>query len=105
MREFEDEGLHYFLELADGRVLFMSGQYLYDFEPISDDPEMNQPRSFPCSEFTVRRHTKEGYVVDMVCGGTVLEPEVSAPPFEKSDWRGNRVPEDGQVISGVTSTT
>lgn len=37
VREFDDEGLHYFLELADGRVLFLSGQYLYDYEPIEDD--------------------------------------------------------------------
>ena len=102
VEEFEDEGLHYFLELADRRGLFLSGQYLYDYEPISDDPEVNQPRSFPCTEFTVRRHTKEGYVVDLLCDGTVLEPEVIAPPFGKKVWQANRVPEDGQVIFSAT---
>ena len=85
--EYEDEGLHYFIELADGAVLFLSGQYLYDFAPITDDAELNQARSFPCSEFTVRRHRKEGYVVDIICGGTVLEPEVEAPPFGKKVWK------------------
>jgi hypothetical protein len=99
IEEFEDEGLHYYLKLVDGRVLFLSGQYLYQFEPITDDPDVNQPRSFPCSEFTVRRHTKEGYVVDMICGGVVLEPEVMAPAFSGSDWREHRVPEDGQIIT------
>lgn len=102
VEEFEDEGLHYFLELEDGSVLFLSGQYLYDYEPISDDPELNQGRSFPCTEFTVRRHKKEGYVVDIVCGGTVLEPEFVAPPFGKEVWRANGVPEDGEVMTGTS---
>lgn len=102
VEEFEDEGLHYFLELEDGRVLFLSGQYLYDYEPISDDPELNQARPFPCTEFTVRRHKKDGYVVDLVCGGTVLEPELVAPPFGAEVWRAKGVPEDGEVLTGIS---
>jgi hypothetical protein len=86
VEEFEDEGLH----------------YLYDYEPISDDPELNQPRSFPCTEFTVRRHKKDGYVVDIVRGGTVLEPEVMAPAFGNKVWRAKRIPEDGQVITSAS---
>jgi len=102
VEEFEDEGLHYFLELTSGGVLFLSGQYLYDYEPISDDPDANEARSFPCTEFTVRRHKREGYVVEILCGGTVLEPEAMAPPFGQKVWQANRVPEDGQVITGAT---
>ena len=102
VEESEDEGLHYFLELADGRVLFLSGQYLYDYEPTSDDPDANQPRSFPCTEFTVRRHKAERYVLDILRGGAVLEPEIVAPPFRRSAWRTKRVPEDGQVIADAT---
>lgn len=100
--EFEDEGLHYFLELADGAVLFLSGQYLYDYEPIADDPDVNQPRTFPCSEFTVRRHRTEGYVADVLCTGDVLEPEVMAPPFGMGYWHAGDVPEDGRVIRDRT---
>jgi hypothetical protein len=102
VEEFEDEGLHYFLELVDGSVLFLSGQYLYDYEPLSDDPELNQPRSFPCTEFTVRRHKKERYVVDIVRGGSVLEPEVLAPAFGTKVWRATGIPEDGQVITSIS---
>jgi hypothetical protein len=102
VEEFEDEGLHYFLELANGRVLFLSGQYLYDYEPIADDPELTQSRRFPCTEFTVRRHKSEGYVVEILCGGTVLEPEVMAPPFSEKVWKANGVPEDGQILTHVT---
>ena len=103
VEEFDDEGLHYFLELIDGRVLVLSGQYLYDDEPISDDPEMNRPRSFPCTEFTLRRHQREGYVADIRCRGSVLEPEVMAPAFKmKNDWREVGIPEDGDVIVDAT---
>jgi hypothetical protein len=98
VEEYEDEGLHYFLELVDGSVLFLSGQYLYDYEPITDDPDVNQPRSFPCSEFTVRRHKNERYVAEIACGGSVLEPEVMAPPFGKKVWSAGGVPEDGRVF-------
>ena len=101
VEEYEDEGLHYFIELVDRRVLFLSGQYLYAFEPMTDEGQ-NIRRSFPCSEFTVRRHLKERFVVDIECGGDVLEPDVMLPPFTNEDWRGHRVPEDGHVIVDTT---
>lgn len=76
VEEFEDEGCHYFLELTDGRVLFLSGQYLYNYVSESD---AGVGRRFPCSEFAVRRHSTEGYAVDIQCGGQVLEPDSVAP--------------------------
>ncbi len=98
VEEFEDEGPHYFLELDDSAVLYLNGQYLYDYEPIDDDPEANQPRRFPCTEFTVRRHREGGYVVDLVCRGRVLEPEVVAPHFSPARLRWSELPGDGQVF-------
>jgi hypothetical protein len=102
IREFEDEGMHYMVELPDGSVLFLSGQYLYEYELIEDDPEFNQPRRFPCTSFTVRRHAEDGYVVDIICGGEVLEPECVAPYFEAEDFEQDRIPDDGQVITDRT---
>jgi hypothetical protein len=102
MEEFEDEGSNYFVELIDGPVLFMNGQHLYDYEAIEGDPEHNQPRRFPCTEFTVHRHKSEGYVVEIVCGGDVLEPEVITPPLVKEDFRRGLIFEDGQIISDRT---
>ena len=99
VREYNDEGPHYFLELADGRVLHLGGQYLSDYEPISDDPDVNRPRRFPCTDFTVRRHRTEGYVVEVVCRGAAIEPEFVAPPLTGRAWRSIGVPEDGQVMS------
>jgi len=90
--EFEDEGPAYFVELEDGSVLFLVGQYLEEHEPKGEA----RPRRFPCSEFTVHRDPDEGYVVEVTCGGSVLEPEVVAPPFG-ADER-DEVPGDGEVL-------
>lgn len=98
VRESEDEGLHYFIELSDGQVLFLSGQYLYDYEAITDDPEGNRPRTFPCTEFEVLRHAIAGYVLEIRCSGTVLEPETTAPAFGRQDFE-RGIPEDGDVIT------
>jgi hypothetical protein len=98
VEEYEDEGLHYFIELADGHVLYLEGQYLYDYTAIDDDPDINRPRSFPCTEFEILRHKDEGYVLDIVCGGSVLEPELTTAAFTREEVR-RGLPEDGQVIA------
>jgi len=96
VEEIEDEGMHFFVELLDGRVLFLTGQYLYDYEP---DPKGKRPRRFPCSEFTVRRHRDEKYVADLICRGTVIEPELRAPPFKERDWLNDKIPSNGEIIA------
>ena len=98
LEEFEDEGPHYYIELADNRVLYLNGQYLYEYEAITDDPEFNQVRRFPCTEFTVLRHKDAGYVLQVECSGTVIEPELTAPSFTRADFR-QGIPDDGDVIS------
>lgn len=99
--EFEDEGCHYYIELEDGRVLYLNGQYLYDYDPIENDdnPEEAQVRTFPCTEFEIVRHKTEEYVICLECKGQVLEPEVEAPHFTKVDFKANRIPEDGTILS------
>jgi hypothetical protein len=85
--------------LENGSVLFLSGQYLYDYQPIDGDPEYNRPRLFPCTEFTVRRHIGKGYVFAIICRGEVFEPELLAPPF---DFKKDDFPIDGKVITDQT---
>ena len=101
VEEFEDEGPHYYIELASGNTLYLNGQYLYDVEPIFDDPEMNQPRLFPCTEFEILRHKNAGYVLDIVRNGEVFEPELTARPYNKADWK-RGIPEDGEIIKDRT---
>jgi hypothetical protein len=102
VEEFEDEGSHYFLELENGSVLFMTGQYLYEYEPLQKRGEVLRSRRFPNTEFTVQRHKDKKYVIDIVCKGLPIEPEVVAPPFDDNDFKFDRFPEDGQVITGRT---
>jgi hypothetical protein len=99
VEEFEDEGCQYFVELKNGSVLFLCGQYLYDHEPMGDAPRPKQPRKFPCTEFAVLRDKRDGLIADIVCGGTVIEPEGEAPHFTEADYESGRTPEDGQIIS------
>jgi hypothetical protein len=93
VEELDEEGLHYFIEVDDHSTLFLSGQYLYNYD------SEEQPRTFPCTAFAVRRHRTRGYAVDIVCLGTILEPEVFAPPFDANDFGTDAIPEDGQVIT------
>jgi len=101
VEESEDEGSSYFIELTDGRVLFLTGQYLYDFESVDDGPpEERCARRFPSTSFVVRRHAKEGHVVDLVCKGEVFDPEVMTLPFSDAEWKRRRVPADGAILTG-----
>lgn len=97
VKEFEDEGLHYFIELDDLSVLYLSGQYLYDYPQISGD-DGKQKRGFPCSEFTIRRHKIGGYVVDIICRGDALPIDCEAPSFDTNDGKLNLIPMDGQLF-------
>jgi hypothetical protein len=100
--EFEDEGSHYFIELADGAVLFLTGQYLYDYEPLRGRTSTTRQRSFPSTEFTIRRHKENGFAVDISCQGEVIEPEVLAPWFDEEDFSKNLIPEDGTILREKT---
>jgi hypothetical protein len=94
--ELHHEGPHYFLELENGSILHLSGPYLYAYEPGPDSL-----RHFPCSVFTVRRHAQLGQVVDLLCEGVVIEPEVEAPAYTPRDFaRGH--PADGEILRHLT---
>lgn len=97
----EDEGYGYFIELDDGRVLFLQGQYLYDYGPVEDDeePESNRDRLFPCTEFILLRHKKYDYLIDIECKGTVLEPERIVPPVSNEHRRQGLDPDDEDIIT------
>jgi hypothetical protein len=97
VEEYEDEGLHFFLELEDGRVLFLCGQYLYDYQEVSEDPELNQKASFPCSRFEVRRHKTEHWVHSIICHGPYLKPEAKLPHYSKAYQKAFGFPSDGEI--------
>lgn len=91
------EQLHFYLELEDGRVLFLSGQYLFDYSEIAEEtePEHNQPRTFPTTQFVTLRHRQNGVLMDLLPAGTLLPIDAVAPPF----GRNRKLPRDGDVIA------
>ena len=91
----DQSGPHYFLKLVSGDVLHLCGAYLYDYEPVPGVA----PRHFPCTRFTVRRHSELGYVVDILCGGIIIEPEVEASAYSEADFHAERVPADGALLA------
>ena len=94
MEEMEDEGSNYFVELEDGRVLFISGQFLYECEP----EQPGEPRQFPCTEFELVRRTDTGDLLDLICRGQPLEPEALAPAFTIADFQTGWTPENLEII-------
>ncbi len=95
LEEFEDVGSQYFIELEDHTVFYLSEQFLYEYEP-SD----KQPRRFPSTEFTIRRHKSDRHIVDLICSGQVLEPEVMAPPLSVGELPTYGSMADGQIMLG-----
>jgi hypothetical protein len=87
--EFEDEGLHYFLRLSDDRVLFLSGQYLYDHE---------EEKRFPCTEFDVVRTVRSKIILGLECRGAFLPPVKVLPPFSTEQFHKDIVPQDMDIL-------
>jgi hypothetical protein len=89
VEEFEDEGSQYFLKLADERVLFLAGQYLYE-------PE--KARSFPCRKIRTTRAPNSRFLIDLACEGPYLEASGVRPPFSRREHDRSEVPQDGDVL-------
>lgn len=102
VEEFREEGPHYFIELNDRSVLHLNGPYLADLGPRRLFNLFDRLRKFPCTDFIVRRDREDGCVVDIQCRGPVLEPEITTPPFDESDFRDGLLPQDGDIITTRT---
>jgi hypothetical protein len=89
VEEFEDEGSNYFLRLADGRVLFLSGQYLYESE---------DEKRFPSTRVVIVRTPGTGTFLDLRSEGGYLPPTATLPPFSKERLKRGDVPEDGELL-------
>jgi hypothetical protein len=89
VEEAEDEGSSYYLELEDGRVWFLTGQYLYELE---------EDGTFPNTRVTVVRAPATGVVLAVSCDGSPLAPRGTLPVFTTQDYDEDRVPEDGAVV-------
>ena len=87
--EEEDEGRHFYLRLADGRVLFLTGQYL-DEDVAS--------RRFPAARVTVIRAPESGIVLSMRAEGEYVAPSAVRPSFSERERTRGRIPDDGEIL-------
>jgi hypothetical protein len=96
-------GLTHFLDIGDGRILCLRGQQYYDFEPIEDDPEVNQDRQFPTRDFEVVFRVRNGEVLDLYPGSQVFEPKLFNPVVEpESLYELGIAFEDGEIVTGLS---
>lgn len=102
VEEVEDLGLNFFLDVGDSKLLFLSGQYLYDLAHDIGEDEVERPGKFPNRTFDIIKapHSRQ-----------LLGFECHREPFRPS--RTYRVSEgerrffdlqDGQLVSGTLST-
>jgi len=89
VEELEDEGLGFYLKLADGRVLFLAGQYLH--EPVEE-------RRFPNTFIELVRAPTTHELLDFRVLGVNLQASARRPPFSAEEYRRGSVPEDGSVL-------
>lgn len=94
VQEFEDEGPGFFLDIGEGRILFIQGQYLYKYV---------ESKRFPNKEFDLIKLPYSNVVLDVICKGDylvplrVLKPSVIADKYVPFVY-------DGDVFDGKLDT-
>jgi hypothetical protein len=87
--ELEDEGAHFYLKLADGRVVFLSGQYLE--QPAAE-------RRFPASRVVIVHAARSGILLRLECEGAYVPPSATLPAFPLEQLDGDDAPGNGDVL-------
>jgi len=77
IEDFSNSCLAHLIDVGNSRVLCLYGQSYFDFQPIDDDPDVNQPRLFPTKDFLLVRRKSNGEVLALIPGADVFEPVVS----------------------------
>ncbi|MFH2043851.1 MAG: hypothetical protein ABIK92_01745 [Pseudomonadota bacterium] len=90
------------LDIGNNQILCLYGQYLYDFEPINDDPEINQPRKFPTKEFSQIKRLKDNYILELIPGNEVVEPKIIKEPKIEEFYKLNPKLIDGKIINKLS---
>jgi hypothetical protein len=90
IEEAEDEGLGYYLQLTNGRVLYLGGQYLYD---------LAEERRFPATDFEIAVAAGRDSLLSLTPTGVYLAPSSTRPPFTAHEWDAGLVPEDRAFVA------
>jgi hypothetical protein len=84
----------YYLELEDGRVLFLIGQYLPGDKP---------GRLFPNRQLVIVRLPLSGAIIEVQCLGDAFAPSAQLRAFTALEHQQGEVPRDGQLLDGPLS--
>lgn len=90
VKELKFEEIGFYLDIGEGNVLFLQGQYLY---------EHDAKHQFPCTRFVLTRAMRTGKVFDLKCEGVYLPPVQTNLQFHIKEYIARRVPHDGQVLN------
>ena len=99
----EQERLHYFVELAGGRVLYVRGPFLCAHEPQLQGAQTVRARTFPNTDFALVLDAASGEAIEVICRGDALEPEHMLPPSRELDWGHPWL--SGEIIKGLDYET
>jgi hypothetical protein len=87
--ELEDEGAHFYLKLADGRAVYLSGQYLE--EPAAE-------RRFPSSRVVIVHAARSGLLLRLECTGPYVPPSATLPAFTLEELDRDDAPQNGDLL-------
>ena len=94
--------LVHLIDVGDDRLLCLYGQSYFDFEPIADDPEIDQPRRFPTKTFTLLRCKKKGEVLAVFPGAAVVHPILCEPITSQAKLHELGIKlRDGELVSAI----
>lgn len=111
LSEWEDEGVGFFLEVDDGRVLFVQGQDLYDYasdaeiEDGEKRDDLPYGKIFPSTHINLVREATIGCRLNLSSDGEALEntPKFDGRSFVKKSRRKSEYigPQDGELYKGA----
>ena len=94
------------IDVGENTLLCLYGQDYYHFEPHDDGPDINQPRLFPTTEFSLLRHAKQQDVLNLYPGTDVLDPVVLEPIVDYKALHDLGIQlDDGELISSLRLQT
>lgn len=89
IKEFDDEGMFFLLEVGENKTLCLRGQYLY---------ECTDGGSFPSSEIKILWNKNFGFTDSVEGTGNKLKPKRRLPPLNEKQWKLDSLPEDRDLI-------
>lgn len=102
VEEVEDLGLNFFLDVGDSKLLFLTGQYLYELAYDIGEDEVERPGKFPNRQFEIIRSPQSRHLLGFECKGEPFRPSrtYQVPKGERRFFE----LKDGQVLTGTIPT-